>query len=247
MSAVLCHNSRYEEIIAAYRDIPYLLESESWEEFVARRGVVEQESLFAITLRTTPEADSYVGAVASMSKASKYVFFGLLTRKRPDGRLGRFCFGRESKEFGGSETRKGVSIFTQDGFNAGFLKVPKDKVHILEHGIAPSGFYKVTGLYTKPDLVMRMLARWIEDVLNETPVYMDEVTGARLAKIRRHLKDLVLASRAGKKMKQNKELSYALDALDARINMRLRCVVGNGLKLSEQLRENRREAKNLQS
>lgn len=245
MAAVLSEvpsQNKYVQALEVFRRTPYLLGYRSWGEFVAERGSSEEGRPFAMTLQTFPKPDIYSVPSFPVNAGAKQVFFGFLTAKPLDGRLGRNCFGRESKDFGGNDSGRSFSIVECDGLDPGFLKIPKENIDRIDLGCIREGMYKVTGFSTEPGSVVTMLVGLITNAISSTPDYPDTVTASRLAKFYWRAEALL---RSCDKQRSIGDAVRALDKLKELKDRRLIVARAEFRQVLSQARQLRNEITNL--
>lgn len=179
MSAVMPpRRSGYdEEVRRLKKATPYPGDIYYWREFVAQFRNLP-ETPFAIVLQRVPT--HYEIEPPLFSALSKDTFFGIMC-ERSDGKLGKLCFGRASKEFGGVEHTFPVGIFVVDGFCHSFL-------HTSTDGFMQPFNHRVVEVHTDRDKVLLKLLEWIKRIASdERYCPRSEPEAANLNRLSKHL------------------------------------------------------------
>lgn len=197
----------------------------TWESFIAGYQGVSVDMPFAMTLQKVPE-QNIAHVLVPTSTPVEHVFFGILSGVH-ERRLGRFCFGPESKDFGDRREEGGFPSFflRENGFDAGFLKVVTEG-RSFRYGEN----YKVIAMDVMYESVQTKLAGALNRFCGDVRTCPRDAEAFALAKVRRIMfVFLPLCARFGKTERLEDSLKI--------INMRIESSRSRMLYELERLRE----------
>lgn len=127
-----------------------------WDSFMAECRKLPVDVPFVLKVQRTPEWNEIMLAGLD-GELPTDIFFGI-TAKREDNKLGRHCFCRLTKKFGGRDTALGLNeVFIVDGLDDSLLHTP------------PSGYgYKITDMLTRRGSVDMVFGTWLGRMIART-------------------------------------------------------------------------------